>query len=521
MWKRKRKGELYFLNALKVLELDIVFHSAQDNVYRMRYSMWRPESVRNEEDNLQDIRSEVDPDTLHQAYIRALRQKFQDLKEIIIEVVSYKDIFRTKSKSPPRLRLYNPIQESFKQQLEQYTNAEGTYRMAFELSAHPDDGEITNQPNGSRIQRTPLGKTSSYGRLVGWTLGAVQAPIQHPPVVFDESGNVSPANILSHGEHIESSRASALPEAPKTSRRESRVHEERRQSPQGTLCSPSSLKIVAHSESEEMPPPKDFLADGEVQLGNPGLPFHQKHVFLPDVVDSPSPSEQDVLGTEEGSPKVLSNKSSLELGDCAPMSYSEDIVTDIRHEVAEETEAASMLFAVAEGPKRPMSGADRSEEQPSAKCRKLVHCSLRHDCTTAFHCQRKEWKQQTCCLQPGPTFMMDGPQCAKEDAIPPGHSFNFTFRPEETRETSPPGHEEWKDSPMSDDIERDLISANPMPEDHGSEGSAKPTASVGDNHNDRIEDAPAISSNPLSPQKFLKHRRICSVEHRPLPAPIM
>ncbi|KAJ7876655.1 hypothetical protein B0H13DRAFT_1893570 [Mycena leptocephala] len=137
---------------------------------RMRHSMWCPETkkttcrtvntrshlacfIASRRRSLFEVSglSEVDPDTLHQAYIRALGQKFQDLKEILIE---YKDIFRIKSESPPHrgwLKLYNPIQELFKQ-LEEYTNAEGTHLMAFELSSDPDN-EITNQMvPGSREQ---------------------------------------------------------------------------------------------------------------------------------------------------------------------------------------------------------------------------------------------------------------------------------------------------------------------------------------------------------------------------------
>ncbi|KAJ7939194.1 hypothetical protein B0H13DRAFT_1850931 [Mycena leptocephala] len=200
---------------------------------------------------------------------------------------------------------------------------------------------------------------------------------------------------------------STLPNIPaKTPRRESSVQEERRQSPQGTpLCSPSSLKLVGHSGSEEKTQPENFLADGEVELGNPGLPFYRKYVSLPDVVDSPSPSEQDVL-----------------------MELEEHLVSQV----------------IEEGP-------SKWPKDTNGRCQGQII-----------------WK-------PGPASMMDGPHCAKEDVIPPGHAFDFTFIPEEFGEASPPINEEWKDRPdrpMSDDNDCDPIGPNP-----GSVGGAEPTAS--------------------------------------------
>ncbi|KAJ7442793.1 hypothetical protein B0H11DRAFT_1932161 [Mycena galericulata] len=413
------------------------------------------------------------------------------------------------------------LQELFKQQLEEDTNAEGRHRMAFALWSHPDN-EITNQMvSGSREQP--------------WEDIILQTPlIHHRPVDFDESGHDSPSNISSHGEHIESFRATARPEAPKTSWRESSVQEERRQTPQGTpLCSPSSsLKLVGHSGSEEKTQPENFFADGEVELVDPGLPFHRKQVSLPDVVDSPSPSDQDVLMEleehlvsqviEEGPPRVISNRSPLELGNYAQMSYSEGI--DIRQGIPDDREPASMVlllcllvgsnklghFSLLQWLRDPngryqgqIIGKGQITDRRRPKCRKLAYCGLRHDCTTAFYCKRK---QQTLYLQPGPAYVMDGPHCAKGDAIPPGHAFDFTFRPEGVGEASPPRNEGWTDrpdSPVSDDIDNDCdpISPNLTLEDPGSVGGAEPTASVGDNHTDPTEDnAPAISCTLLAHQ---------------------
>ncbi|KAJ7904892.1 hypothetical protein B0H13DRAFT_1881569 [Mycena leptocephala] len=413
MWKRKRKGDLCFSNALEDATLHVASRECETKKATCRTVNTRSHLacfIASRRRSLFEVSglSEVDPDILHQAYIRALGQKFQDLKEILIE---YKDIFRIKSESPHRgwLKLYNPIQfalwlmivKAFRNCLN--NNSKNILmrkaRTAWLLSYRPI-------PIIKSLTRWFQDPENNLGEDI-----ILQTPrrmdAQHYAVI-----------------HHPESKATAIPEAPKTSRRESSVQEERRQSPQGTpLCSPSSLKLVGHSGSEEKTQPENFLVDGEVELGNPvqvllsrsgdGCGAGLSHEFYIALASNAELEEHLVSPViEEGPSRVTSNRSPLELGNYAQMSYSE-----VR---------TLQPSAMAEGLKRPMSEADHLEDRPSLKSRKLVYCSLRHDFTTAFHCKRKQRKQQTRYLQPGPASMMDGPHCAKGDAIPPGHAWAFS-----------------------------------------------------------------------------------------------